>query len=340
MVVGNTRLKVLAIGTIMIDVLAVELEKIAEPGEVVYLNRDIEARIGGHPIDVGIDLVKLGMNPEDIGVVAAVGKGLFGDYARKIIEQYQLMAFLQDIDTVDTGKNLVLEKKGEDRRFHIDPGANWLLDVAYVIERIRETSPDIVCIRPGYSGIDLQLEEVFKAIKAQNSFLFLDIMQFHPERPQHMLLPLLHYVDAVHCNEKEAMVTTGADNPVSAIRMILSKGASTVFLTRGEKGAAVITEKIWISQPNFKVDVVDATGAGDAFCAGVVHKMIEKGAFKDIHKMGNDFLTELLIMGQVTGATAVTAAGCVEGVLEEKTENLLQSQKSDILHNTVTSVNK
>jgi len=56
--------------------------------------------------------------------------------------------------------------------------------------------------------------------------------------------------------------------------------------------------------------------------------------------MGNDFLTELLIMGQVTGATAVTAAGCVEGVLEEKTENLLQSQKSDILHNTVTSVNK
>jgi len=49
MVVGNTRLKVLAIGTIMIDVLAVELEKIAEPGEVVYLNREVKVCSGITP---------------------------------------------------------------------------------------------------------------------------------------------------------------------------------------------------------------------------------------------------------------------------------------------------
>ena len=337
MVVDNTCLKILAIGTIMIDILAVEMDKIAEPGEVVYLNRDIEARIGGHPVDVGIDLAKLGINPEDIGVVAAVGRGLFGDYARKIIEQHRLRAFLQDTDTVDTGKNLVLEKKGEDRRFHIDPGANWLLAADYVIERIKETAPVIVCIRPGYSGIDLQLEQVFRVIKEQGSFLFLDIMQFHPKRSQHMLLPLLHYADAIHCNEKEAMVTTGADNPVEAIDSILQNGAKVVFLTRGEKGAAVISEKVLISQPDFAVDFVDATGAGDAFCAGVVHKMIEKGAFKDIHEMGDDFLIELLTMGQVVGATAVTATGCVEGVSAEKVKKLLKSQKSDILHNTTVT---
>ena len=118
-------LKVLATGTIMADILAVGLEGIANPGEVIYLEREVEVRIGGHPIDVGIDLVKLGLNPQEIGVVAAVGKGLFGDYVKKIIKSHRIRAFLQEIGKTDTGKNIVLENKGEDRRFHIDPGANW-----------------------------------------------------------------------------------------------------------------------------------------------------------------------------------------------------------------------
>ena len=62
--------------------------------------------------------------------------------------------------------------------------------------------------------------------------------------------------------------------------------------------------------------------------------MIENSAYKDIHGMGNDFLIELLIMGQAVGASAVTAAGCAEGVSEEKVNRLLQLQKSDIIHNT------
>lgn len=327
-------LKVLTTGTIMVDILAVELERIADPGEVVYLDREVEARIGGHPIDVGIDLVKLGLNPQEIGVVAAVGEGLFGGYVKKIIGQYKIQAFLQEIDKTDTGKNIVLENKGEDRRFHIDPGANWYLEPEFVIGKIRELSPKVLCLRPGYCGIDLNLEEIFQEAKAQNSFLFLDTMQFHPQRPKDLLLPLFHYADAVHCNQKEAIANTGKDDPEEAVKEMLKRGAKVIFLTRGDKGAELITRELHILQPGFRVNFVDATGAGDAFCAGVVFKLLELSSLQDIHKLGRDKLIEILMMGQAVGASATTEAGCVEGVSRDKVEQIMREQREGILHNT------
>jgi sugar/nucleoside kinase (ribokinase family) len=326
--------RLLAAGTIMIDILAVELERIADPGEVVYLDREVEARIGGHPVDVGISLAKLGLNPLEIGVVAAVGKGLFGDYARRIIEQYGLPAFLQEIEAVDTGRTMVLEKKGEDRRFHMSPGANWYLSPGFVRGKIAELSPKIFCVRPGYCGIDLELEEIFQEVKAQESFLFLDIMQLHPKRPKELLLPLFHYTDAVHCNEKEAMVNTGRDSPEEAVKEILKRGARVVFLTKGGRGAELITEQVRIVQPRFEVEFVDATGAGDAFCAGVVYKLIESNISKDIHKFSEDKLAEILMMGQAVGASATTAVGCVEGVSKDKVAELIVEQRERILSST------
>ena len=281
-------MKVLAAGTVMADILAVELARIADPGEVIYLDREVEVRIGGHPIDVGIDLVKLGLNPQEIGVVAAVGKGLFGDYVKGIIEQYEIRAFLQEIGKTDTGKNIILENKGEDRRFHIDPGANWYLDPEFVKGKIRELSPSVICLRPGYCGIDLNLEEIFQEAKVQKSFLFLDMMQFHPERPKELLLPLFHYADAVHCNQKEAMVNTGKDDLEEAVKEILERGAKAVFLTKGGGGAELITGEFRIVQPGFRVNFVDATGAGDAFCAGVVFKLLELDRLDGIHKLSSD----------------------------------------------------
>jgi len=328
-------LKVLAAGTVMADILAVELESIADPGEVVYLEREVEVRIGGHPIDVGIDLVKLGLNPQEIGVVAAVGKGLFGNYVTRVIEQYEIQAFLQEVIETDTGKNIILENKGEDRRFHIDPGANWYLAPEFVKDRIREFSPRVFCARPGYCGIDLELEDIFREVKAQNSFLFLDTMKFHPKRPEGLLLPLFHYADAVHCNQKEAMANTGKDKPEEAVKEILKRGTKVVFLTKGGGGAELITQTVHITQPGFEVGFVDATGAGDAFCAGVVHKLVELNNFEGIHKLGHDKLIEILMVGQAVGASAATEAGCVEGVAKDKVEQIIKEQKEKVLNSTV-----
>lgn len=328
-------IKVLAVGTIMIDILAVELEKIAQPGEVVYLDREIEVHIGGHPIDVGIDLIRLGANPREIGVVAAIGKGFFGNYAKKIIRKYKVRSFLQKIKRKGTGTNLILEKKGEDRRFHPYPGANWYLNPEFVKRIIRKYSPKIFCVRPGYSGIDLDLEEIFEEVKAKDCLLFLDIMQSHPQRPAGFLLPLFHYVDIVHCNEKEAMINTGKDNLKSALKEMLKRGVKVILLTKGNKGAELITEGFRILQPQFETKTIDATGCGDAFCAGVVYKLMEYDEFKDMRNLGRGRLKETLMFAQAAGAAAATKVGCVEGVSAEKVSQIIKRHGDKILNNTI-----
>jgi fructokinase len=316
--------KILCCGTVMADILAVNLEKIAKPGEVIYLEREIETRIGGHPINVAIDLVKLGKNSHEIGVIAALGKGMYGDYARKIIEQYKLQTFFQNIEAKDTGKNIILELEGEDRRFHIDPGANWDLSPEFVKTKIRKLSPKIFCVRPGYCGIDLHLEEIFQEAKNQNSFIFLDIMEPHPERPKNLVFPVLPFVDTLHCNEKEAMLITGKSNSEKAIKKILKQGVKTIFLTKGERGAELITNNFRIIQQGFKVNAIDATGCGDAFCAGVVHKLIEYNEYQDIGNLSPKKMIKLLTYALAVGSSAATAIGCTEGVSKEKVNKILK----------------
>lgn len=327
--------KVLTCGTIMVDILTVNLEKIAKPGEVVYLDSESKIRIGGHPIDVAIDLVKLGMAPAKVGVVAAIGEGIFGDYAKKIIKQYNIPVFAQKVNKIDTGTNVVLERKNEDRRFHISPGANWYLDAEFVKRKIKEESPKIFCIRPGYCGIDLKLEEIFVEAKKYGSFLFLDIMKFHPLRPKNILLPLFHFVDAVHCNQEEAMINTGKKSPREAVREMIRLGVKIVFLTKGHNGTDLITRDLVISQPGFKVKSIDNTGCGDAFCAGVTYQLIERGDYKNTSGLSQDKLVELLIYAQATGASASTACGCTDGVSRNLVGEIIKNQKNEILNETI-----
>lgn len=319
----------------MVDILAVNLEKIAKPGEVIYLDSGSEIRIGGHPIDVAIDLVRLGVDSAEVGVVAAIGKGIFGDYAKKIIEQYNIPVFAQEINKVDTGTNIVLERKNEDRRFHISPGANWYLDAEFVKTIIKRKSPKIFCIRPGYCGIDLNLEEIFVEAKKRGSFLFLDIMKFHPLRPKNILLPLFHFADAVHCNQKEAMINTGKKSPREAVKEMLRLGVKIVFLTKGENGTDLITKDLVISQPGFKVESIDNTGCGDAFCAGVAYKLIDNDDYKNISDLSQDKLVRLLLYAQAVGASVSTACGCTDGISRNLIDRIIKNQKNEILNKTI-----
>lgn len=319
-------LDILACGTINVDTII--LGNIAGSGKITYLEKEPEDRIGGHPIDVAIDLVKLGVNCKKIGVVAAIGHGWRSNFIQDIIKSYNIEAFLQYIDseqTKDSGQNHIFKQENEDRRFHIHPGANWFLNPEFVKEKIRETSPKIFCIRPGYVGIDLHLEEIFKEAKKQNAFVFLDIMQFHPKRSPTLLCDhnLFRFIDAVHCNEQEAIINTGKQTVDEAVQEILALGAKIIFLTKGENGAEIITDKKRISSTSYKIKTVDTTGCGDAFCAGVVYKMLEWKIYRDIHKLSKKKLKEILRYAQAVGASAATAAGCTEGISKKKVKEIL-----------------
>jgi sugar/nucleoside kinase (ribokinase family) len=85
-----------------------------------------------------------------------------------------------------------------------------------------------------------------------------------------MLAPAMEHVDYLFPNEDQAVKLTSVDDPLDAARALLDRGVGCVAMTRGAGGSAIVTADGVELVPAFEVDVVDTTGCGDAFCAGVI----------------------------------------------------------------------
>ncbi len=84
-------------------------------------------------------------------------------------------------------------------------------------------------------------------------------------------LPL---ADIVKVNETELRLLAGTDDPVEGCAAILSHGPALCVATLGPHGSAWAAVGSRGSVPGFTVDVVDATGCGDAFMAAILVRLL------------------------------------------------------------------
>lgn len=91
-----------------------------------------------------------------------------------------------------------------------------------------------------------------------------------------VLRPVLKKTDVLILNQVEAKRLTNRENIEQAGSELLTCGPRIIFITLGEKGVLVVEKDSFVSIPAELVpDVVDTTGAGDAFSTGVVTGMLE-----------------------------------------------------------------
>ena len=86
---------------------------------------------------------------------------------------------------------------------------------------------------------------------------------------------MLPYVDCFLPNKDEARLVTGHDNPADQARALLELGCSSVVVTCGAEGAVYADPARVIRVRPLPVGVVDGSGAGDAFTAGIILGLIE-----------------------------------------------------------------
>ena len=93
-------------------------------------------------------------------------------------------------------------------------------------------------------------------------------------------------------------------------------GPEHILLKKGEHGALLFTGGEVYAFPSYPVrEVIDPTGAGDAFAGGVMGHLSAEGSFD------SDALRRALVTGTVTGSFAVEGLG-VEGLLARKPADL------------------
>ncbi|WP_121743083.1 carbohydrate kinase family protein [Natronorubrum halophilum] len=115
--------------------------------------------------------------------------------------------------------------------------------------------------------------------------------------------------------------------PESIARAVLERGNGphTVFVTRGSDGAIAVAaaDAPWSAKPavasvshaGFDVDVVDTTGAGDAFVAGSIAALRDGSSLEDVLEFANAVAATATT--ENGAMAALPARGSVKSVLED-----------------------
>ncbi len=120
------------------------------------------------------------------------------------------------------------------------------------------------------------------------------------------LLQMLGSVDGLVLNDSEAKQLTEITNAVSAARKILDMGPTFVVVKKGEHGAVLVHRDGLATIPAYPSEqhqVVDPTGAGDAFAGGMMGHLAAVGR--------TDFasIQTALAWGTVTASFAIESFG-------------------------------
>lgn len=94
------------------------------------------------------------------------------------------------------------------------------------------------------------------------------------------LMQLLKRIDGLVLNDAEARLITDDENLVRAGHRVREMGPKFVIIKKGEHGAMFFSEHETYVLPAFPTEeVVDPTGAGDAFAGGMMGYLAESGNF-------------------------------------------------------------
>lgn len=323
---NTIRTVVLVSGIAVVDLIGSGLGRVAEPGELAFCS--VRTSLGGHACNVSMDLARLGFPRSKLRVVFPAGRDLFGDFLLRRLAEQGLRATPVFADKAPTSLDLILVARGEDRRYHADPGANIEMSAAPVLALLEKHRPFLYYVGGvGLLGrLDADLTAVLRRAKELGALTFVDVVSPY-RKTWAFLRKALPWTDFFHCNVDEAASLVGERGPMKAADMIRRLGAKAVFLTLGSEGAVVAVPGGTIRAPAFSVRVQDPTGAGDAFSAGIILKIyraIARGRRPEGFSL--DDWRDILLYASACGAVCATGVGTTTAVDAEKVDALVRRQ--------------
>ena len=122
--------------------------------------------------------------------------------------------------------------------------------------------------------------------------------------------PLFDYSRIVKLSDDELSPLLGTEDAEEAAEGLLERGVPLVLISLGPEGAFYATREFTGSVPAFEVEVVDATGAGDAFLAAALAHLSEgpEGSLDE------ERVREATRRGTAAGAIACTDYGAMRAL--------------------------
>lgn len=300
---GQERLfDVLCLGILVADVVALPVHRLPPRGTLETVER-MELHAGGCAVNTGISLAKLGLRTAVMGKVGSDG---FGDYVIDVLRRQGIDTRGVARDRVhNTSATMVMVDGEGERTFIHYTGANGAL-------RVEELSPDLLHrarilhvaghnLMPGFDG--QAAGRILAQAQAAGVTTSLDTAWDFSGRWLELIEPCLPHLDIALPSIEEARLIAGRTEPEEVAAFFLEYGTDVVALKMGSQGCYVATRDEAFALPVFPVQVVDATGAGDAFAGGFLAGMAKGWSLRQCARLAN-----------AVGALCVTAVGATAGV--------------------------
>jgi sugar/nucleoside kinase (ribokinase family) len=305
--------RILVIGELNVDLIVSGLPSLPVLGRELLCD-DFQMALGSSSAICASWLVALGAAVDFWG---KVGRGLYGEFVVSELERRGIgtNGIIHDPD-IRTGVTVSLTYPHDRALFTYLGSIAALrlddLDLSLLLRYNHLHSASIFLQR----GLRPGLPTLYWAAKEAGLTTSLD-SGWDPEgRWGHDIFDVLPYVDFFLPNEVEALHFTGVST-VDEAAAELSHYAGTVAVKLGKEGAMARSGgQVW-QAPAFEVEVVDTTGAGDAFNAGFLYAHIVEGcSMSDALRFAN--ACGAIAVTTIGGATFPSSAAEVEAFIKER----------------------
>jgi ribokinase len=284
---------VFVVGSINQD-FVLKVERRPKPGETVT-NAELSTHSGGKGANQAAAAARLGAPVTFLG---RVGDDEFGEPLVRALQEKGIdTSLVERVSGRSTGAAFITVTPDGENAITVAPGANRSLtpeDADAASEKVRDA-------RVLVAQMEIPVDTVLRAVEVAASEGTRALVNLAPtfEVPQE----LLERLDPLVVNEHEAAFLLGSevegvDRAVSVAPELLSLGPRSAVITLGEAGAVFTNGESARHLPAPKVDVVDTTGAGDAFVGALAAKLARDAS-----------LEEAVAYAVRAGAAAVTKEG-------------------------------
>ncbi len=268
--------QVTVIGDVNVDIVSL----LREP---LQLNSDTQTsnslNLGGSPCNMAMWLTHL---RTPVNFVAAIGDDLLGSWIIQKLKAGNLpVDQLQIVPGASSGTCLILVNSDGHRTMLPDPGANLSLALnESQVELIKNSS---VVVMSAYTFLRVETrpiaQQVVEIVEQSPARLVLDAASSAPiaNVGVDLVREYLKQADLVLANEDEFDLLGDSNWTQSVNNLVIKLGAKGAkWLTNGEDSCSLLANS---------VNVVDTTGAGDSFLAGLVSVLADH---EDWFALGNE----------------------------------------------------
>ena len=305
--IKGEQMDVLSLGIFVADMLGKPIDHFPEKGKLVLFD-ELEIHTGGCANNTAIALARLGVS---VGAMGKIGNDRFGDLILHTLAENQVdTAGIQRDVNVNTSFTFVAIASDGERSFCHYIGANGELSEDDLNWDIIKTAKILhvagALVMPRFDG--QPMANVLQKAKTLGITTSLDTAWDATGKWLETLEPCLPFVDIFLPSLTEAQHLTGKSEVREISTFLRNYGMSTIGLKMGERGSYVSTPEEELFVPAYPVNIVDATGAGDAYVAGFLTGTVKGWDLKTTAELAS-----------ATGAACVTAIGTTAGIqnLEE-----------------------